>query len=411
MNNKRLSRAYKTAAALALCLCVLAALCACTGGGNKYGEVDNSSKYGAPVDFEGEAHDATVLFVNVGKADCAIVLIDGHAWLIDAGTEESFVKTYTALEMLGVKELDGVILTHEHDDHIGGLDPIACKYPVGKVVTPAFLNDRRAIETVLYDNELSEEPVRAGDVIPVTDGVEFKVLAPSSLFDGDDNDNSLVVKLTVNGRSFLFTGDMQTAEDTELVSGGADVSCDVLKVPNHGNRDATSDAFAKAAKPLIAVISTDTSVDANSASRIVMARLTGAEIYVTQKYAVGVRVDVSKRGEIALSFPEAPKNARDIEIVEASKTHQSFTLRNNEAEDIDISGWYVWSTKGYEVFVFPENTVIKAGAEMTVACRKSDLAGSADLVWDKKKVWADNKADNAVLCDKYGNEIAVATSR
>ncbi|MBQ4448492.1 MAG: MBL fold metallo-hydrolase [Clostridia bacterium] len=407
MNGKVLF--LKRAAALLLLSALCAGLAACVPP--DHGITDNSGKYGAPKEFEGEPHEASVMFVNVGKADCAIVKVDGHAWLIDAGTEESFVKTYAALELMGISALDGAIITHGHGDHMGGLDPIAQKYAIGRVVTPAFLNDRSGIEAAVYENGLTEEPVRAGDSIPITEGVEFKVLAPLSLFDGDDNDNSLVVKLEVNGRSFLFTGDMQQTEDRELVKSGADVSCDVLKVPNHGNKDASSVEFANAAKPLIAVISTDTSVDENSANRLVMARYSGAEIYVTQKYPMGVRMDVSVRGEISLSFPEAPGEKHDMEITEASKLYQSFTLRNNGNEEVDISGWFVWSTKGFEVFVFPENTVIKAGAELTVACKKSSRAASADLIWDIKKVWADNKADSAVLCDAFGNELARTTSR
>lgn len=405
---------FKKIAKRALALLVLAAMAVCLAAckGISYGEVDNSAKYGAQTEFEGPGHEVSVFFVNVGKADCAIVKVDGHAWLVDTGTEESFVNTVSALRLMGVASLDGVILTHEHDDHIGGLEPLSRLFPVGRVITPAFLNDRRPIETILYDAELPEEPVRAGDTVTITDGVEFGVLAPSSLYDGDDNDNSLVAMLEVNGRRFLFTGDMQKAEDKILTESGADITCDVLKAPNHANNDSCSEAFCKAASPLITVISTDTSVDANSASRLVMARLSGSEFYVTQKYSLGVRVDVSAKGEISLSFPEntAPA-AQNIEITEASKTHQSFTIRNNGTAALDLTGWFVYSTKGCEVFAFPAGCVIEPGQEMIVACRKSDLASTADLVWDKKKVWADNKADNAVLCDSAGNEISRLTSR
>ena len=354
-------------AAFILVLIVIALFTACEPADVNYGDTDNSEKYGAAVEFEGEPHEASVFFVNVGKADCAIVSVDGHTWLIDTGTESSFSQVYAALGLLGADELDGVILTHEHDDHAGGLDPIAQRFGIGMVITPECLNSRGEIDSVIYDNELAAETRKAGESIEITEDVSFSVLAPEKLTGGDDNNNSLVVKLTVNGRSFLFTGDMEKAEEELLLASGADISCDVLKVPNHGNNDATGEAFADKASPLIAVISTDTSVDGNSANRRVMARLGMAEVYVTQKYELGVLLTVSPRGEIALSFPERPeKSGASLEITEASKAQQTFTVKNNGSESVDLSGWFVYSSKGYEVFNFPEGTEIAAGGELLV---------------------------------------------
>ncbi len=397
---------------LHLLVCLLLSVAACFAmligcdNSGRYGEADTSAQYGAPVSFEGAAHEASVFFINVGKADSAAVVVDGHAWLVDAGTEESFPAVYSALGELGVTALDGVILTHEHSDHMGGLDPIAQRFPIASVVIPEFLLSRADIDSVVYENGLSVSTVKAGDSIPVCEGVAFEVLAPSRQMQGDGNDNSLVAMLRVNGRSFLFTGDMQTAEDGELTASGADLKCDVLKVPNHGNPDATSVEFAKAADPLISVISTDTAVDSNSASRIVRARLSSSEVYLTQGTELGVLMTVSDRGAISLSFPKKHEALSGAEVIGVSKGRQTFTLKNTAGGDLDLSGWYLYSSKGYEVFNFPQGTVLPSGGELTVACRKSADAQTADLVWDKKKVWADKKDDFAVLMDPFGNEIS-----
>ena len=389
-------------ACLTLFAAVCGAFCGCDGG-DPTETADNSALYGAPVEFEGEPHSLSVFFVNVGKADCAAVLIDGRCWLIDVGTEESFPAIYAALTELEVNEIEGVILTHEHSDHIGGLEAVSARCEIGRVYCPEFLITRAEIDAVVYDESLTLQTVKAGDSIEAAPGAAFEVLAPSHLLEGDGNDNSMVLKLTVNGRSFLFTGDMQTAEDRELVASGADLSCDVLKVPNHGNPDSTSAEFAEAASPLISVISTDTSVDHHSANARVRARLSSSEIYITQNYSMGVLVNVSEKGEISLSFPEKPQAASGAELVLASKANQTFVVRPTGGE-VDLTGWFVYSTKGYEVFNFPAGT--KLSSDLLVACRKSAQVSEADLVWDKKKVWADTKADNAVLCDPYGNEVS-----
>lgn len=395
----------RVSAALFAVLMLTAVFCGCIKDPNA--GTDNSKKYGAAVDFEGVPHEVSVFFVNVGKADCAIVNIDGHTWLVDCGTEESFISTCAALELMGVSVIDGVILTHGHSDHVGGLVPIAQKYAVGKIVTSALLTDSAKIDSAADEIGVIVTTAKAGDEIAITDGVLFEAVAPETHNSDNDNDNSLVLMLRVNGRRFLFTGDMQAAEDNILVSSRRDISCDVLKTPNHGNPDAVSEVFAKAARPLISIISTDTTVDSDSANRQVMAKLAMSEIYITQQYPLGVLVTVSPRGEITLSFPERPAAAETaVEIAEASKEHQSFTVVNNGSAEADISGMFVCSTKGGEVFVFPKGTVIEAGGKLTVACKKSDIADGADFIWNRKKVWAENKTDYAVLCDAYGNELS-----
>ena len=399
MKNKRL-----VCVMLAAVMVCASGLCGCGSGG----ENRNASAYGSAVEFEGESHDARVMFVNVGKADCAIVDIDGSAWLIDTGTEESFVNTYSALAALGIDSLAGIILTHEHDDHVGGLANILLKYPVDEVCYPQFLMSSVEIESVLNDAGIKAVTVKAGDGIKAAEGVDFAVLAPEKQLADDDNDNSLVIKFTVNGRSFLFTGDMQNAEEQALIASGADLKCDVLKVGNHGNKDSNSKVFADAASPLIAVISTDTKVDPNSASGVVKSRLSMADILTTQSSELGILLTVSRKGEIAVSYPEraAASDKAKVSVTAASKSDQIFTVRNDGDEKVDLSGWFVYSTKGYEAFIYPEGTVLAPGASFTVACRKSGLADTADIVWQQKKIWADSKEDIAVLCDVNGNEIS-----
>ena len=367
---------------------------------------DNSAQYGAPVEFEGPAHDAEVFFVNVGKADCAAVRIDSEVWLVDTGTEESFPAVFAALELMGAERIAGVILTHEHEDHIGGLTAAAQRLPVSKVYFPEYVMDRSAILSACEQAALEYETVRAGSVITAAQGADFHVLAPERQLPGDGNDDSLVAMLEVNGRRFLFTGDMQLEEDALLTASGAELKCDVLKVPNHGNPDASGEAFCAACDPLVSVISTDTRKDRDSANPRIKARLSGSEIYVTQDHPLGIRIAVSRRGEMSLSFPERPKAAEGVALSEVSKQNQSFTLENRSERSVDISRWCVYSTRGYELFVFPEGTLIAPGGTLKVACRKSPDADGADLVWDLKKAWAENKEDAAVLLDAFGSEVS-----
>lgn len=365
---------------------------------------DTKRNYSDPVSFEGEPHSVEVMFVNVGKADASIVRIDGNVYLIDTGTEESFPNLFAALKLMGADAIEGVILTHGHSDHTGGLHALAEAFVVKRVLFPSLLIDRVKVENLVLSCGLAGEYINAGDRVQIADGVFFDVIAPTAQDTKDDNDNSAVLMLKVNGRSFLFTGDMQFNGDGRLLSSGAEVECDVLKVPNHGNPDALSEAFAKAAKPLIAVISTDTSVDNDSANELVLRKLASAEKHLTQDHPLGILVSVAENGVISLSFPTLPAALSGAELSEVSKTGQYFTVRNTTDKDVDLSGWIVYSTRGNEVFAFPEGAVLAAGSSFTVVCRKSAVNG--DYTWNVKKAFADNKTDFAVLLDRNGCEVS-----
>lgn len=79
-----------------------------------------------------------------------------------------------------------------------------------------------------------------------------------------------------------------------LLRRNADVSADILKVGNHGNPDATLEEFANAVGADIAVISTDTSADTDSANARVIAALGDAQIFVTENDPIGVMIGMGK---------------------------------------------------------------------------------------------------------------------
>ncbi|HWQ58157.1 MAG TPA: D-alanyl-D-alanine carboxypeptidase family protein [Clostridia bacterium] len=244
-----------------------------------------------------------VLFLNVGRADAALICANGQYWLVDTGTKDGADALVATLGNLGVTRLEGVFLTHTHGDHAGGAKRLAGVIPVAMFYRAAIttLTDKGKdkLSGIAEDAGVPETKLAAGDALELN-GAALEVLGPVVTNADDDNDNSLVFKLTANGHTVLFTGDMQFAEEETLVD--RDVSCEVLKVANHGNPDATGEAFAAAAAPRVAVISTDTLEDTDSANARVRGALSGADIYVTEHFAVGVMVDLSG-GEIAVSDP------------------------------------------------------------------------------------------------------------
>ncbi len=346
-----------------------------------------------------------ILFINAGKADSALVVSGEKAYLVDMGEESSVPSILSAMAMMEVERLDAVFLTHTHSDHIGGTKAVCSVYPTDTVYTAQFSEDEEKLSKQAKKADAEQVILRAGERVDIGNGNCFEVLAPLEKNSEDDNDNSLVMMLHANGKRVLLTGDMQFAEEKTLLASGADISADILKVGNHGNPDATGESFAKAVSPKISVISTDTSVDEDSANERVFDALSMSEIYVTQDSDMGLLTEIDAAGEISVSSPERPHTGAGLEIVSASKSDQSVTVRNSGA-DADVSGFFIYSSKGYEVFSFPSGSVIKSGESVTVA------AYGGDYTWgDDDNIFSKKKEDTAVLCDRYGNILSSCDSK
>ena len=252
-----------------------------------------------------KAENVNVSYINVGKGDAILVQIDDKNYLIDTGLEENSEMLLEGLKAKDVDTLDGVFLTHTHKDHIGGMEAVAAAYDIEMMyraeISENKKNGENKIDNLSEDLYLPITKLNAGDKVKITDDIYFDVIGPLVLNEDDDNDNSLVMKLVVNGKTFLFTGDMQFAEEKTLMDAGVDLSNDILKVGNHGNKDATSDEFAIAVSPKYSVITTDTTVDTNSASKRVRKALSTSEIYITENYDRGITFTVLQDGTIEIA--------------------------------------------------------------------------------------------------------------
>ena len=384
----------KALAALAA-LAVLAALTLALATGGD----DRSGAGGQPPEL---------FAVSVGKGDALLVRVDGWVGLVDTGKGGARGKVLSAMGALGIRALDAVFITHTDDDHTGGLEWLAeSDIPVGAWYASAMFTgvkpEKHAAARAAAARGQAVTWLQRGDRVPVGDaGAALEVLAPSELNRDKDDNNSLVMMLeTAQGR-MLLTGDMELPEEAILLKQGDDLSCAVLKAPNHGDDDTVSDAFARAASAGVVVISTDGREKPGTPDPGVVARLAaaGGTCYVTEDAALGIRVtlhDGEARAE-TVDIDAAP--AGDIFVERAVPGDDLVTVRNDGAAR-DMTGWYLYSDRGNELYVFPDGWVLGAGASVTVGTRSSD-EGAYQLLWDDKKVIHKSKTDHLLLYDSWG---------
>ncbi len=356
------------------------------------------------IEISGE-HDVRILFINAGRADAILVEADGRHYLIDTGETTSVPKITAALEYMGVQKLEAVFLTHSNNDHISGLPMLAELWDIGACYTAAVGKEMSKIEMSIAQTTLTQTLLDPGQVIEISEGLYFEVLGPIRYNPIDDNDNSLVLRMQVNGKTVLFAGDMQYDEEKTLMKAGFDLRCDVLKVGNHGHKDATSVAFMEETSPDYAIITTDREVDENTAHKSIRQGLedVGAEVLITDDYDLGILCEIAHDGEITMENAKWKPVSEDVGFVSISKEEQVAVLYNDGDEAVDVSHWFIVSERGGELFMFPEGAVIEAGDEILVGC--ADYKGEPDYKWSDAKVWNKKKDDAGILIDRHGNVV------
>ncbi len=353
--------------------------------------------------------DVWMYALSVGKADAILLSVDGHTVLIDTGYAWSRGRILAGMAEMGVTSLDAVFVTHLDNDHIGGLTWLAeSGIEIGCWYASAMYMDVKepSKHPVTKAAALRGEEVvflQAGDEVALGSAV-LKVLAPLVLAEDKDDNNSLVMMLESSEGRILLPGDIEYPAEQLLLSAGYDLDSDVLKVANHADDDTNSPAFTQAVSPQIAVISTSTAEksDTQDKSVVRMLQAQGAEVLVTQECTGGILVRLVDGTASAQRIDVETSSA--LTLVSAVPEEDLITLRNDTGSAVDLSGWYLYSDRGGEMYVFPEGTEIAAGAVLTVGTQTS--SGSFDLFWDDKKVVHQKKTDNLLLYDACGTLIA-----
>ncbi|HEX8619882.1 MAG TPA: ComEC/Rec2 family competence protein, partial [Thermoanaerobaculia bacterium] len=199
------------------------------------------------------APDPRVTFFDVGQGD-AIALRSGEATLlIDGGRD---LRLLPLLADRGIRRIDTVVLTHAHPDHCASLPAVIENFDVGRVLVTSRKFRGDCATRILAACSRSATPIRAvrdGEMLQLGTFALRVHLADLAFRRAPENNASVILHATADGRRFLLTGDAE--QEAELALADRDLRADVLKVAHHGSRTSTSQALLDQVAPRRAVIS------------------------------------------------------------------------------------------------------------------------------------------------------------
>jgi competence protein ComEC len=238
----------------------------------------------------------TIHVLSVGQGDGMALRTPNGRWvLVDAGPRlggddagRRIVVPF--LRRQGARALDAVIVSHGHDDHLGGVPAVLARLPAALVLEPG-----QPVATPLYQEYLGAvdragarwQAARAGDTL-VVDGVRLAVLHPNDAWmrrETDLNENSVVLRVTYGAFDALFTGDAGWPAESALA--GTVGPVELLKVGHHGSSGGSRAPWLRELVPRAAVISAGRNNRYGHPAPEVLARLAGAGVAVYRTDAGG----------------------------------------------------------------------------------------------------------------------------
>ncbi|RLL47075.1 MBL fold metallo-hydrolase [Oceanobacillus piezotolerans] len=177
-----------------------------------------------------------VHFIDVGHGDSVLIETPkGQSILIDGGQPDAGPKLVEYLKQTNVEEIDLMVATHPHFDHIGGLIEVMKNFPVKQLIDNGRADSTRTYAAYLWVILREEIPVKTAkekERLQLDDKLDIQVLNAGGDIESN-NQSSVVLKVSYDEIDFLFMSDVE-AEQEEDIRRKYDVEAEIFKAAHHG---------------------------------------------------------------------------------------------------------------------------------------------------------------------------------
>lgn len=295
------------------------------------------------VVYSTKGQKMTIHYIDVGQGDSILIDYGSYEALIDAGNNADGSLVVNYIKPYIDDDLDLMIATHVHEDHIGGLDDVLNAYQVDEIIdsgdtasTATFNDYITAVSNEPNCNYMADEDM----TIDMGGGATLKII---EALDGQSNANndSVIALLDYNNFEALLAGDSESAAEAACLSKLYDI--DVLKAGHHGSRTASSQSFLNIIKPETVIISAGLGNQYGHPHLEALQRFAGigASVYGTFKSGTivlttyGNSYSLNTSNKVTLSDAGNTQNTTTAPTV--TNTHTSDTVTKSEAAFIGNS--------------------------------------------------------------------------
>lgn len=373
-----------------------------------------------------------ITFLDVGQGDAVVARAPGgEAVLIDAGPASPL----RFLQQMGVDQVDLLVATHPHDDHIGGMVDVLTARPVHAFVdNGTAVSSDRYLQLMATLERLSEVSIVTAPGPPQAVGAMTVQLLPLSSDGAGPDGPSVATVLRFGAFSAFLSGDSERAELTALVEGGHVPDVTLLKAPHHGSARGFTRDFLDVARPEVVVISVgaDNPFDHPRPEAMTAYTTVARHVMRTDRdgpvsvlgYADGsyeivrgeeqesvgegrFRSRLDAEGRDGAESGRGAESGLVLEVVTAIQSGgpvrlntESVAVRNLGSAPMDIGGWRVCDLSS-RCFRFPDDARIDAGGRVVVYSGYGTTDGRSYFMNGVRSVWNSN-GDEAALYDAAG---------
>lgn len=208
-----------------------------------------------------------IYMLDVGQGDSFIFLQNNKVMIVDTGNVYNWNATNKALKELGVEKIDYLIITHPHQDHIGGLFSISMNYKIEKLITPYIDSKEISVKkfafhsynfginlaNFIFDKKLVHWGKEDENFSFENSKLEFIELENEKF--GVINNYSLVFKVKYENTSILMTGDIEYEAEEQLLMSEKDLTATIYKAAHHGSSTSNEGTFLERVNPDYVLIS------------------------------------------------------------------------------------------------------------------------------------------------------------